>query len=331
MAIGRDTYGLLNYVNTGGLTYDTGDRLTKDRVDAILWDLLDIPNVGFQHTQDGLDQIFHGGPLGSIDTGGSCELLAFGPTLVVPHSSVWLVKGIVYLEVSLSIELLTPADYYVYLKWDGETSNLVALETATRPTDFPAICIAKVTSTGTELTIDQTDVAVDVVSLAEGVSVSGAGITLDDTNWDVLLSGVAADPNSAFDALDDHDHTRPVGWLASNDGSDVAIATGIQGIIIPPEYDGWEITSVAVAVSVASVGTGTTDIQIQKMRTGSKQAVLSTQVTLAEGEYYAADGVIDTSYDTVLAGDILFYDITAAGGSTSKAQGLAVTVGLSPA
>lgn len=331
MAIGRDAYGTLNYINTVGITYNSGDRLTEARVDALLGDILDVPNVGFEHLQDGLDQIFHGGPLGSIEVGGSCALTSSGTLLIVPSGSVWLDKGVVCLDSNLSIDLPIASDYYIYLKWDGATATLASLLTATRPTDLPSICIAKVTSTGAALLIDQTDIDVDVVSLVEGVRVLGASVVLDDTNWDVLLSGVAADPNSALDALDDHDHTRPVGWLASNDGSDVAIATGIQGIIIPPEYDGWEITSVAVAVSVASVGTGTTDIQIQKMRSGSKQAVLSTQVTLAEGEYYAADGVIDTAHDTVLAGDILFYDITAAGGSTSKAQGLAVTVGLSPA
>lgn len=330
MPIGREVYGSLRYINTEGVTYRSGDRFTEARVQALLGDILDVPNTGFQHLQDGLDQIFHGGPLGSIGEGGSCKLSSSGTILIVPANSVWLVKGIVCLDTNLTIDLPVVTDYYVYLKWDGTTPTLASLTTATRPTDLPAICIAKVTNTGATLLIDQNDSDVDVVSLASGVSILGSSVHLDNSNWDTLLSDVNPDLNSVFDSLDDHDHTRPIGWLSSNDGSDVAESTGIQGIIIPPEYDGWKITSVAAAVSVASSGTGTTDIQIQKMRSGSKQAVLSTQVTLSEGEYYVADGVIDSSHNTVLAGDILFYDVTSAGGSTSKAQGLAVVVGLSP-
>jgi len=108
-------------------------------------------------------------------------------------------------------------------------------------------------------------------------------------------------------------------------GSDavVAVGDGIIGILIPAEFDGWDIVDVIAAVTDKGV-TGATEIQVRRRRAGSDVDVLSTRVTIGD-EWFAADGVINNSNDDVATGDVLFIDPDVIHSGTAP-NGLYVTI-----
>ncbi len=105
----------------------------------------------------------------------------------------------------------------------------------------------------------------------------------------------------------------------------VVVIDGLVGILIPPEYNGWEITDVIVAVTDKGV-TGTTDVQVRRSRAGADVDVLSTKVTLGD-EWYIADGVVNTANDDVATGDVLFVDTDVIHSGTAP-NGLFATIEL---
>jgi len=78
----------------------------------------------------------------------------------------------------------------------------------------------------------------------------------------------------------------------------------------PAAYNGFEITDVVAGASENKGSSGTTTIQISRYRAGSQVDVLSTELTM-EDEWYASDGVINTSNDDLATGDFLAIDVDA--------------------
>ena len=67
--------------------------------------------------------------------------------------------------------------------------------------------------------------------------------------------------------------------------------------------------------------TGTTDIQVARRRSGTNASVLSTEVTIGD-EWYAEDGVINTSNDDADTSDVWYVDIDAV--STTAPEDLSI-------
>ena len=93
--------------------------------------------------------------------------------------------------------------------------------------------------------------------------------------------------------------------------SDAAVATGDAkiGITIPTELAGYDVVNAAVGVYDKGV-TGTTDVMWHRKRGATTVDILSTAITVGD-EYYAEDGVINTSNDDLAAGDYLFPGVDA--------------------
>jgi hypothetical protein len=93
--------------------------------------------------------------------------------------------------------------------------------------------------------------------------------------------------------------------------SDTAVATGdgTEGIPAAASMNGMDIINVVCTVHDKGI-TGTTDIQLRRRRAGSDVDVLSTKVTIGD-EFFAQDGVINTSNDDIATGDIFYFDIDA--------------------
>jgi hypothetical protein len=110
--------------------------------------------------------------------------------------------------------------------------------------------------------------------------------------------------------------------------SDTAVTTGdgVQGIPIPASMNGMNLTSALAAVHDKGI-TGTTDIQIRRRRAGSDVDMLSTKITIGD-EFFASDGVINTSNDDLATGDIIYTDIDAIHSGTAP-NGLSVVFGAS--
>lgn len=103
----------------------------------------------------------------------------------------------------------------------------------------------------------------------------------------------------------------------------VFVANGAIGIGVPASLNGWEIVGAIAIVHTQGV-TGTTDVQIRRRRSGSDADVLSTKITIG-AEYFASDGVINTSNDDVSTGDLLFIDVDAVHSGTAP-LGLTVVI-----
>jgi len=109
--------------------------------------------------------------------------------------------------------------------------------------------------------------------------------------------------------------------FASNEA--VAVGDGLLGILIPAEFDGWDIVDVIAAVTDKGI-TGSTDIQVRRSRAGSDVDVLSTKVTLGD-EWFVSDGVINESNKDLAIGDVLFIDPDTIHSGTAP-NGLYITI-----
>lgn len=107
--------------------------------------------------------------------------------------------------------------------------------------------------------------------------------------------------------------------------SDQSTGDGKTGLRIPKELDGFNLVGVAGCVTTAGT-TGTCDIQVRRVRSGTPQDMLSTKLTIDSGELdsstAATAAAINASYDDVLETDQLYIDVDAK--HTTAAKGLFV-------
>lgn len=107
--------------------------------------------------------------------------------------------------------------------------------------------------------------------------------------------------------------------------TDTATGDGKAFIRVPAELNGMNLTGVAMAVSTAGA-TGTTDVQIHRVRAAASVDMLSTKLTIDSAEVdtstAATPAVIDAANDDVATGDQIYIDVDAV--STTKAKGLIV-------
>lgn len=110
--------------------------------------------------------------------------------------------------------------------------------------------------------------------------------------------------------------------------TDAATGDGAAYYPIPPELNGANITYVHLWAVTAGT-TGTSDVQIARVRSGSPVDVLSTKLTIDSTEQgsdtAASAAVINTSNDDVATNDVLRIDVDAV--STTPPKGIIVTIG----
>lgn len=108
---------------------------------------------------------------------------------------------------------------------------------------------------------------------------------------------------------------------------DLAIGDGQAVLVIPASAHGMNLVGQVVTVATAGT-TGTTDIQLRRVRAGSAVDMLSTKLTIDSAETSsitaATPAVIDASNDDVQTGDLIFVDIDAT--ATTKPKGGAVAL-----
>ncbi len=113
------------------------------------------------------------------------------------------------------------------------------------------------------------------------------------------------------------------GWVHTVSSSVVSTGDGTDGIPIPAEFNGYNITDVLCTVHDKGI-TGTTDVQIRRRRAGSDVDVLTVKVTLGD-EFFARDATVNTSNDDLATGDILYPDVDAVHSGTAP-NGLSIVV-----
>lgn len=176
----------------------------------------------------------------------------------------------------------------------------------------------------------------------------GTGATDEATAFDALkqaatesYAGVAeaATPAETTAGTDQSRYVTPDGLAGSDFGKsivpfqpfsatdDVVTGDGAGGVFfrVPAELNGYNLVDTAAAVVTAGT-TGTTDIQVRRVRSGSPADMLSTKITIDSAETdsstAAAAAVINTSNDDVATADNIFIDVDAV--STTKPKGLQV-------
>jgi len=170
--------------------------------------------------------------------------------------------------------------------------------------------------------------------VTDDVNVNSAGATM---NTDVDVSGNAWFKDENDMVSDDATKVasqqsikryvdtvkRSVAITVTPSDAVVEVADGLYGILIPAEFNGWEIVDVVAGVHTKGV-TGATEVQVRRRRAGSDVDVLSTLVTIGD-EWYVSDGVINLSNDDLATGDALFIDVDVLHSGTAP-YGLFVTV-----
>lgn len=112
-------------------------------------------------------------------------------------------------------------------------------------------------------------------------------------------------------------------------GSDESVVTGdsVSFAAITATFNGWTVVACR-ATNVVKGVTGTTSVLLKKKQISDDTIVdvLSTAVTLGD-ERTAADGVIDTTKNTLLTGDILYPSVsTVHSGTAPLGMGFDVTI-----
>jgi len=148
------------------------------------------------------------------------------------------------------------------------------------------------------------DASETVKGVAEVATITEINTGTDNTR---MVTPDGLDGSARSLKLDNLPNTSNVSLCIFTADANVEVVDGLVGILIPPEFDGWDITDVIVAVIDKGI-TGTTDIQVRRSRAGADVDVLSTLVTLGD-EWYAADGEVNMSNNDVATGDVLFVDV----------------------
>jgi len=149
------------------------------------------------------------------------------------------------------------------------------------------------------------------------------------TNGTVIHNVVSIDSNttelieaSADSVVVDYDFSRGIDFPIFGSDESVVTGDGILPAVMPLILDGKNLTYAIAGVDTKG-SANTTDVQIRRVRAGTPVDMLSTKITIATTEYFAKDGVINTSYDDILEGDLIYIDVDAVGTGT---KGLTVTL-----
>ena len=110
------------------------------------------------------------------------------------------------------------------------------------------------------------------------------------------------------------------------DNVDVKTGDGTVPVLIPYDMAFWNLIDAVASVDEQG-STGTTDIQLRRVRSGSSVDMLSTKITIG-AEYYARDGVINTSNADVFTGDKIYVDVDAVHSTPPKGLTVTLTFGV---
>jgi len=100
-----------------------------------------------------------------------------------------------------------------------------------------------------------------------------------------------------------------INFIIKQSNAKIVVTNGLYGVAIPAGINGKALTVALGSVNACGTGTGVTTIQIRRVRSGSSVYMLSTGITISTSQYYASDGIINTSYDDLATGDMIYIDI----------------------
>ena len=149
--------------------------------------------------------------------------------------------------------------------------------------------------------------------VADG-SIASRDYKRDGTGWSINSDGTT----------DGFETAKCCSVVIIGNTSTISSGNGTNGIAIPAILNGKNLT--AALARIYSLGTsGITTIQISRRRGAVSSNMLFTGITVSYNEYYSADGIINTNYDDVATGDMLFINIISVASGSPKGLSVVLT------
>jgi len=143
-------------------------------------------------------------------------------------------------------------------------------------------------------------------------SINKTGSDLADiiTKSHVSLTDKGTNTHSQIDSfIAAHSPAKVITFAPVESDMIVKIKEGTIAFTVPALLNGYNLTAVLASVHTLGSGSGSTAIQIRRRRAGTDVDMLSSKLTISYNEYFASDGVINTSYDDLATGDQIYVDI----------------------
>lgn len=286
---GRTITGTANQISVSNGDGVSGNPTLSLPADVIIPTVLTAPNTG----------------LHILDTDSSHDLILAPGSNLSADRTLTITTGDSNRTLSLSASLTIPADPNAdrFLFWDDSAGATAWL------------------TPGNGITITTTTVAIDSASTTVDGIVEIATAAETTTGTDATR---AVSP----DGLAGSDYGKRI-YTIQVTPYDAENNTGDSQAFfrIPAELNGWNLVDADAAVTTAGT-TGTMDIQLRRVRSGSGADMLSTKITIDSTEVdsntAATAAVINGSNDDVATADQIYIDIDAV--QTTKAKGLSVTL-----
>lgn len=277
-----------------------------------------------------------------LDTNASHDLILAPGSNITADRTLTLTTGDSNRTISLSANLTLPADPGAdrLFFWDdsaGATAYLTPGNGLTITTTTIAVDSA---STSVDGIVELATSAETITGTDTARAVTPAGLqakVASTTALGIAEASIASEVNTGTDTAR---YVSPDSLAGSNFGIrvvniqiypyDTEVNTGDSQAVfrIPAELNGMNLVSVG-ACAVTAGTTGTMDIQIHRVRSGTPADMLSTKITIDSTEVdsstAAAAAAINGSNDDVATADQIHIDIDAV--QTTKAKGLVVTLG----
>jgi len=182
----------------------------------------------------------------------------------------------------------TAADTLLFQAYDNDSGPAYVTFATLTAGNTPTFDLSASTTIGSNAIIDASDNA----------SASDINTGTDTTKF------------ATADALAGSNHgVKPAGIVMFESDAAVTTGDGTVGLPIYAAMNGMNVIDVLCTVDDKGI-TGTTDVQARRRRAGSEVDILSTKVTIGD-EWFANDGVVNTSNDDLNTGDILYIDVDA--------------------
>ena len=140
------------------------------------------------------------------------------------------------------------------------------------------------------------------------------------------LTDIGTNTHAQIDtALAAVDGTKFINFAPFPSDIEVEIRDGVMALTVPAVMNTYNLTAALASVSVPGVGSGSTEVQVRRVRAGSAVDMLTLPITISAAEYNASDGTINTANDDINTGDQIFIDVNAVT-ATTPPKGLSVVL-----
>jgi len=124
------------------------------------------------------------------------------------------------------------------------------------------------------------------------------------------LTEIGVNTHAQIDAfLAAHRPDKIITFAPVESDFDVKIREGTIAFTVPALLNGYLLSAVLASVHTQGAGSGVTSLQVRRRRAGTDVDMLGTKISISFDEYFAADGVVNTSYDDLATGDQIYVDV----------------------